>query len=174
MGIIFQPRPPVLRAATGRRDSGNATTSRGREAVFAEALESVVRGDTSRFDQLFTEDVVFYAPHVKASSLAGVRAAVGQPEDTLHEIAIDLNPRAVGADELVAEWRLSAMFDRPALFDDNVLVEPTWGVVQMSGSSFATFTGDRISSFRHYFDDSELLDRVAGVPAHLRWSARRR
>lgn len=37
------------------------------------ALEAVVLGDTSRFDELFTDDVVLLAPHVSVTSIGAVR-----------------------------------------------------------------------------------------------------
>jgi ketosteroid isomerase-like protein len=173
MGIIFQPRPPVAVERATAPASHRPRGSTGRAAVFVDALECVVRGDADRFDALFTEDVVFTAPHVRVASLAALHSAIGQPEDTLGDITIAVRPIAVTADEVVAEWQIRAVFDHPALFDDNLLVEPTGQTVTMAGASFAEFRADRIRSFRHYFDDSELLDGAPAVPAHLRWSGRR-
>ena len=74
------------------------------------------------------------------------------------------------ADKLIAEWRLEAMFTRPVLLDDRVLIEPTGAVAHLTGASIAEFRGRRIRAFRHYFDDSELLADAAGpvAPALLR------
>ena len=66
------------------------------------------------------------------------------------------------ADKLIAEWRLEAMFTRPVLLDDRVLIEPTGAVAHLTGASIAEFRGRRIRAFRHYFDDSELLADVPG------------
>ena len=52
------------------------------------------------------------------------------------------------------------------------LAIPPARVVQLRGSSIAEFHDSRIAAFRHYFDDSEMLQRRARrVPAHLRWSS---
>ena len=56
------------------------------------------------------------------------------------------------------------------LFDDRVLIEPTGDQVHLDGVSVAEFRGARISAFRHYFDDTELLAGVPGTPSHLRWT----
>jgi hypothetical protein len=73
-------------------------------------------------------------------------------------------------DTLFAEWRLEATFSAPLLFDDDLLIEPTNGAVRLGGASVAEFRGPRIAVCRHYFDDSEMLDDLPDVPAHVRWS----
>ena len=72
-------------------------------------------------------------------------------------------------DKVFAEWRLEGTFAGPVLFDDRLLIEPTGGDVRLPGASVAEFHGHRIRAFRHYFDDTELLAQVPGVPSHLRW-----
>ena len=72
-------------------------------------------------------------------------------------------------DKVIGEWRLEAMFTRPVLYDDRLLIEPTGGAVRLPGVSVAEFHEHRIRAFRHYFDDSELFADVPGAPSHLRW-----
>ncbi len=170
MGLIFQPRP----AASGRTWTPPPPAGPGadRSAVVRAALDAVVSGDASRFDQLFTDDVVFVGPHVSATSRAALEEAVGQPEDALSDVRIVVRSLDVVGDKVVVEWQLDARFTGALLFDDNVLIEPTGQALHLPGASFAEFRGERICAFRHYFDDSELLDGVAGVHAHLRWTAR--
>lgn len=74
------------------------------------------------------------------------------------------------ADKMIAEWQLDARFSGPLLFDDHLLIEPTGDTLHLRGVSIAEFSGSRIRCFRHYFDDTELFDGVAGTSAHLRWS----
>jgi hypothetical protein len=141
--------------------------------VFLAALEAVVLGDASRFGELFTDDVVFCSPHLVAESLPAVHRAVGTPEDSLTDVEIVIVALDSIGDKVVAEWRLEALFTRPVLFDDRLLIEPTGGGVNLPGASFAEFREARIQAFRHYFDDSELLSGIAGTPTHLRWTADR-
>jgi hypothetical protein len=72
-------------------------------------------------------------------------------------------------DNVLCEWQLEAMFRRPVLYDDRLLIEPTGGAVRLVGVSVAEFRGDKIRACRHYFDDTELLADVPGVLSHLRW-----
>ena len=133
------------------------------------ALEAVMLGDASRFAELFSEDVEFTSPHLSLVSLASVQRELGVPEDSLTDIEIVAVAMDACADKLIAEWRLEAMFTRPVLLDDRVLIEPTGRAVRLTGASVAVFLGRRIREFRHYFDDTELLANVPGVPSHLRW-----
>jgi ketosteroid isomerase-like protein len=140
-----------------------------RGLVFLAALEAVMLGDCSRFGELFTEDVVLAGPHLMASSLPVVQQAVGSPEDSLTDVSIVVVSMESVDDKVIAEWRLEATFTRAVLFDDRLLVEPTGGEVRLPGASVAEFREHRIRAFRHYFDDSELLDAVPGTPRYLRW-----
>ena len=168
MGLLFQPRwpghPPHRSVPLPRSD---APFDRG--VVFLAALEAVVLGDASRFGELFTEDVVFASPHLMVESLPSVQRALGTPEDSLSDVEIVVLALDAVNDKVFAEWRLEGMFTRPVLFDDRVLIEPTGTDVRMPGASVAEFHEHRIRAFRHYFDDSELLTEVPGVPSHIRW-----
>ena len=172
MGLLFQPRWAL---DTRRRHAGasSGTIPFDRSHVFLAALEAVVLGDASRFDEVFTDDVVFSSPHLVAESLSAVHRAVGTPEDSLTDVGIVVVALDSIGDKVVAEWRVEAMFTRPVLFDDRLLIEPTGSGVNLPGASFAEFREARIRVFRHYFDDSELLSGIAGLPTHLRWSADR-
>ena len=139
MGLLFQPRwsadrPRRLRSAA----HGDVPFDRG--VVFLTALEAVVLGDASRFSELFTEDVVFSSPHLVVESLAAVQHALGAPEDSLTDVADRRARRSIpSSDKVIAEWRLDAMFTRPVLFDDRLLIEPTGGDVHLPGASVAEF-----------------------------------
>jgi hypothetical protein len=168
VGLLFQPRWTSHRPGHGGPAApGDVPFDRG--MVFGAALEAVVIGDASRFADLFTEDVVFSSPHLVVESLAAVQRALGSPEDSLTDIVlVMLNLDAI-EDRVMAEWRLDARFTRPVLLDDRLLLEPTGDEVHLLGASFAEFRERRIHSFRHYFDDSELLAGIPGAPSHLRW-----
>jgi len=127
-------------------------------------------GDGSRFAELFSEDVEVTSPHLSLSSLGALQRELGVPEDSLTDIEIVVVVLDTIADKLIAEWRLEAMFTRPVLLDDRVLIEPTGGVARLTGASIAEFSGRRIRALRNYFDDSELLADVPG-PVHRRFSA---
>ncbi len=96
---------------------------------------------------------------------------MGSPEDSLSDVVLVVVALDdVDDDKVIGEWRLEAMFTRPVLYDDRLLIEPTGGPVRLPGVSVAEFRDHRIQAFRHYFDDSELLAAIPGTPSHLRWS----
>ena len=163
MGLLFQPRWSADRPRhCAPPPHGDVPFDRG--VVFLTALEAVVLGDASRFSELFTEDVVFSSPHLVLESLDVVQHALGAPEDSLTDVQIVVLALDSVEDKVIAEWRLDAMFTRPVLFDDRLLIEPTGGEVHMPAASVAEFHEHRIRAFRHYFDDSELLAGVPGTP----------
>ena len=138
--------------------------------MFLAALEAVVLGDASRFGDWFTDDVVFSSPHLVVDSLSSLQRAVGSPEDSLSDVVLVVVALDDVEDKVIGEWRLEAMFTRPVLYDDRLLIEPTGGPVRLPGASVAEFRDHRIRAFRHYFDDSELLAAAPRAPSHLRWS----
>jgi hypothetical protein len=165
VGLLFQPR----RTASGvprvvPHPVADAPIDRPR--VFVAALEAIMLGDASRFSELFSEDVEFASPHLSLASLGSLQRELGVPEDSLSDIRVVVLALDAVADKLIAEWRLEAMFTRPVLLDDRVLIEPTGAAAHLSGVSVAEFRGRVIRAFRHYFDDSELLADVPGPP---RW-----
>jgi ketosteroid isomerase-like protein len=123
-------------------------------------------GDASRFPELFTDDIVLCSPHLSIESLD----VLGCPEDSLSDVEIVVLALDEIDQKVIAEWRLEAMFTRPVLYNDRLLVEPTGGAVRLPGATVAEFRERRIRAFRHYFDDSELLAGVPGSPSHLRWT----
>jgi hypothetical protein len=169
VGLLFQPRWSRQWATVADRADG-ADVPSDRERVFLVAVEAVLLGDASRFTDLFTPDVCVRGPHVAVDSLASLQRVVGSPEDALTDVAIAVVAVGTVGDTVIGEWRLDATFTRPVLFDDRLLIEPSGGPVELSGASVAEFDGPRIRAFRHYFDDSELLTDVPGVPPHVRWS----
>ena len=168
VGLLFQPRwSGHGPAPAGAALRGGAPI--GRQRVMLAALEALVLGDASRFGDLFTGDVMVSGPHVVCESLGELQQALGLPEDSLTDLVIVALALDTFEDKLICEWRLEATFTQPVLYDDRLLIEPTGGAVRLLGVSVAEFVGERIRTFRHYFDDTELLASVPGVPSHLRW-----
>ena len=162
MGLLFQPRRTVSGPPpTGAPSVVDVPLERPR--VLVAALEAVMLGDASRFGELFCEDVEFTSPHLSLASLGSLQRELGVPEDVLSDLDVVVVELDAVADKLIAEWRLEAMFTRPLLFDDRVLIEPTGGRARLTGASVAEFRGLQIRAFRHYFDDSELLAEVPGA-----------
>jgi hypothetical protein len=169
VGLLFQPRRTASPTARVAHHPG-VDPPLDRSRVFLAALEAVMLGDASRFAELFSDDVEITSPHLSVTSLGSLQRELGVPEDSLSDIGVVVVALDAVADKLIGEWRLEAMFTRPVLLDDRVLIEPTGAVAHLTGASIAEFRGRRIRAFRHYFDDSELLADAAG-PVRRRFSA---
>ena len=168
MGLLFQPRWGGVRPAPNSAAlDGGVPADRVR--VVLSALEALVLGESSRFGDLFTEDVVVSGPHLVVASLGELEAALGCPEDALAELEIVALASDSIEEKVICEWRLQGLFTQPVLYDDRLLIEPTGGAVRLFGVSVAEFSGRRICACRCYFDDTELLANVPGVLSHLRW-----
>ena len=48
--------------------------------------------------------------------------------------------------------------------DDELVIEPTGIRVTLHGTTIAEFEGEKISSFRQYWDEIELLEQLAPLP----------
>ena len=168
MGLLFQPRRRDPAPSPPGGAGGAPLTDR--LVVLRLALEASVIGDTSRFGDYFTEDLTFTSPHLALTSREAAQRSFGAPEDTLTDVHIVEHAVESFGDTMFAEWTLDATFSGPLLFGDDLLIEPTGERVRLRGASVAEFRGARIAELRHYFDDSELLDGVPGVPPHVRWS----
>ncbi len=141
-------------------------------AAVRAAIEALVLGDGSLLEQIFTDDVQFRSPHVAVQSLADLMYAVCSSEPALGELEITLSNVVVDRSTVAVEWLVNATLVAPILFADNLLIEPNNDRLDLRGSSFAEFSGERIQTFRSYFDDSEMFDGVQGMPPPLRFTAR--
>ena len=124
MGLLFQPRRPASGAPrVVPHPVADAPIDRPR--VLVAALEAVMLGDASRFAELFSDDVEFTSPHLSVASLGSLQRELGVPEDSLSDLRVVVVALDAVGDKLIIEWRLEAMFTRPVLLDDRVLIEPT-------------------------------------------------
>jgi len=167
VGLLFQPRWTNSRPRAALPAASDAPIDRG--VVFTSALDGLLRGDASRFGDLFTDDVVVSSPHLVVESLRAVQRALGSPEDSLSQVQLCVARLDAVGERLIGEWCLEGTFASAIMWDDSLLIEPTNGDVRLLGASFAEFRGHQIRRFRHYFDDSELLTGVPSAPSHLRW-----
>ncbi|MDH3704585.1 MAG: nuclear transport factor 2 family protein, partial [Acidimicrobiia bacterium] len=136
MGFIFQPGTRTL--PTQRLEPPAATLGPSladRAALCTTALEALTLGDHTRLDQLFTDDLWFRSPHVSVRSRVELIRAVGQPESTLRDIDISLEPCAITESALAAEWRIDARLTEPLLLGDNLLIEPTADRLHLFGAT---------------------------------------
>ena len=131
-----------------------------RAAPLIRALEASVTGDSSVVAELFTDDVRGWAPAVSVSSAAELAGELEDRDESFSDIELDVSPLDVGGDRAAVEWIVTLTHSGPLEVDD-VVIEPTGARVSLHGMTVAEFSGDKIRSFRQYWDEVELLEQLA-------------
>jgi hypothetical protein len=80
------------------------------------------------------------------------------------DIELDVSPFDVSGDRACVEWIVSLTHSGPLELDDDIVIDPTGLRVSLHGVTVAEFDGDRISSFRQYWDEVELLEQLSLLP----------
>jgi ketosteroid isomerase-like protein len=131
-----------------------------RAATLIRALEASVIGDSSVVKELFTDNVRGWAPAMAVSSSAELAVELEDRDDAFSDIELDVSPLDVGGDRAAVEWVVTLTHSGPLEVDD-VVIDPTGARVRLHGVTVAEFAGDRICSFRQYWDEVELLEQLA-------------
>jgi hypothetical protein len=134
----------------------------GRGQVLQSAIEAVVIGDVDALPELFTADVSGWGPNMLVSSLDELKDTVASREDALSDVGIRIDSLDVFGNKGFVEYRLDAVFSGPFVVDEETVVEPTGGPIQLGAALVAEFSGDKISAFRSYFNETALLEQMVG------------
>ena len=59
-----------------------------------------------------------------------------------------------------AEWVIEADHTGPFVLDEDVVLDATGRRVKLAGVTVVDFRGDKIRSFRSYFDDTSLIEQM--------------
>ena len=62
-----------------------------------------------------------------------------------------------------AEWLIEADHTGPLVLSEDAALEPTGRRVQLAGVTVADFRGEKIRSYRTYFDDISLIEQIVDV-----------
>ena len=62
--------------------------------------------------------------------------------------------------KVFAEWVVEADHSGPYVLGDDAVIEPTGRRVKLAGLTVAEFRGEKIRSFRTYFDDLSLIEQL--------------
>ena len=135
-----------------------AQNDRGR--TLQRALEACIRGELDALPELFTEDVSGWSPNLVVGSLGELAEAVADREDALSNVDIKVDAVDVVGNKGFAEYRVSAVFSGPFVIERDVVIEPNGHDILLGAAMVAEFSGDRISTFRNYFDDATLLEQM--------------
>jgi ketosteroid isomerase-like protein len=136
------------------------TTNEARAATLARALRASIEGDSRVVPDLYTDDVKAWAPALSVSSSADLAREFERRDEAFSDIQLVVVPLDVGGDFACAEWNATMAHTGPlALADDSVL-EPSGLTITINGVTIAEFDGDRICSFRQYWDEFAVLEQL--------------
>jgi ketosteroid isomerase-like protein len=165
MGLLFRPRRPVMRLAADA--AGSAASDAARDAQLADrlrrAVEVSVTGDPDGLAELYTDDVRGSSPTLTVSSLAELTAELAGRRGAFSELEVAAEV-GVSDDRGYAEWVVCGCHTGPLVVDEAIVVPPGGNRVTIRGVTVAEFTGDKISSFRQYWDELALLEGLGLIP----------
>jgi ketosteroid isomerase-like protein len=134
------------------------TLSEVRAVKLRLGLEASVAGDAEPLVDLYTDDIQGCSPAISVSSLEEFAVELEEHAGAFTDIDVTIAPIAVIGDTAYAEWIVSATHSGPFVLDDEITINATGRRVSVRGVTVAEFRGERIKSFRQYWDEVALLE----------------
>jgi hypothetical protein len=135
-----------------------------RATLLVRGIEASLSGDSSVIENLYTADVKAWSPAMSASSAAELAVEFEDREETFSDVELDISPLDVAGERACAEWVARLTHSRPVAADHEAVIGPTGLRLTLHGVTVAEFEGDRIRSFRQYWDEAELLAQLGRRP----------
>ncbi len=137
--------------------------SESRKDVLLKALEAEVGGASVDPGTLFTDDVVGWSPIATVSGLTDLADLAAAREDTFSNVVIMFRGLDEVGNKAFAEWLVEADHTGPMVLGEDAVLEATGRRVRLAGVTVADFRGEKIRSFRTYFDDVSLIEQMVDV-----------
>jgi ketosteroid isomerase-like protein len=137
--------------------------SESRKDVLMKALEAEVGGATVDPGTLFTDDVVGWSPIATVSGLTDLADLAAVRDNAFSGVVIMFRGLDEVGNKALAEWIVEADHTGPFVLGEGAVVNATGRRVQLAGVTVADFRGDKIRSYRTYFDDLSLIEQLVDV-----------
>jgi len=136
-----------------------------REETLVKAIRACLTGDVQLCEEVFTRDVICTSPVLSTSTRDELETVLSSRRDALANIDLTID-RVVDVDVdvdavTIAEWTAAADHAQPFVVPQDTRLDPSGKRLSLTGATFAEFTGTRISTIRHYFDEAGLLEQLA-------------
>jgi SnoaL-like polyketide cyclase len=141
------------------------TSNAERAEALVRAVGAGVAGDSTVVADLYTDDVRGRTPSFTVCSAAELAVEIEDRGDAFSDIDLVISALDVADERACVEWVANMTHTGPLQLPGDQVVEPTGRRVTVHGVAVAEFEGDRISSFRQYWDEVELLDQLSSSPA---------
>jgi len=131
-----------------------------RSAILRRLLEASASGDAAILAEVVVDDVVGWSPNMLVTSREQLLDVAAEHDDALSNVVTSIDAVCESVDRAIAEWKLAADHTGPLRVADDLVIEPTGRRLHLAGATIAEFDGDRIVTFRHYFDDLALIEQA--------------
>ena len=158
------PRPPEPAPPSDPPpdpDHLRAVSERVARALLADA--PAVTDTLLELEGVLDESVVVWSPALQITSRDGLLAAVLGSDDALADVRLSLVGTAVDGNTSCVEWRVHGTFEKAGFLNDDILVEPSRAAVECAGVLVLTFSGDRVTVIRCFYDSLSLLEQMLPV-----------
>ena len=136
------------------------TPDAARAATLVRALHASVEHDRGAAGDLYTEDVRAWTPAMSTASLPELMHEFERRDDAFSDIELEVSPLEVGGEYACVEWSVGMTHTGQIEVADGKVVDPTSVRVTLHGITVAEFRGDRICSFRQYWDELSVFDQL--------------
>jgi hypothetical protein len=136
------------------------TTNAARAETLVCALRAGIDGDHETVRMLVTDDVRAWTPAFATATRDELIDALHSRDDAFSDIDLRARPLDVGGDFACVEWSVDMTHTGPLTLGPETTVEPTGIRVAVHGVTVAEFDGERICSFRQYWDELAVLEQL--------------
>jgi ketosteroid isomerase-like protein len=136
------------------------TSNATRAATLVRALHAGIEHDRRVAAEVYTDDVRAWTPGVSTASLTELLAEFERYDDAFSEVSLEVVPLDVGGDYACGEWTVTMTHTGQLTVADGHVVEPTGVRVTLNGITVAEFRGERICSFRQYWDELAVFEQL--------------
>lgn len=145
-------------------DEPDVHPSSDRAELLMRGVAANLTGDSSMIAELYTDDVHGRALGASVSSAAELAIELEDRNAPFSDIELVFGPLDVGGDQACVEWTMTGTHSGSLVLADDVCIDATGVRLTMHGITVAEFTGQRIRSFRQYWNDAELLAQLGVLP----------
>jgi ketosteroid isomerase-like protein len=143
------------------------TSNADRAAILVAALHASVEHDRHAADGFYTQDVRAWTPAMSTSSLSELMSEFDRRDDAFSDFQLETSPLEAAGDYACVEWRVTMTHTGPLPVAAGKVVDPTGLRVTLHGITVAEFRGDRICSFRQYWDELSVFEQLGLLPDGL-------
>ncbi|MCJ7438390.1 MAG: ester cyclase [Acidimicrobiia bacterium] len=137
------------------------TSNAERAAILIQSIRASIERDSGVVKDLYTDDVSGWTPLFGISSVAELAVEYEDRGQAFSNTQIAVEPLDAAGDRVCVEWSATLTHSgRLVICTDDPMIEPTGAQLTLHGVTIAEFDGARISMFRQYYDERELLNQL--------------